>query len=86
MSLHSGWRRIIGVYVYVAGRRAGLVMSYNLVSPHYTTTKAKSGGRKKVKEEEGDMTRRGSRSWRMGKIRGGKPMGCDKRRMEWVSL
>ena len=43
-------------------------------------------GRKKVEEEEGDMTRRGSRSWRMGKIRGGKPMGCDKRRMEWVSL
>ena len=23
---------------------------------------------------------------KMGKIRGGKPMGCDKRRMEWVSL
>ena len=36
---------IIGVYVYVAGRWAGLVMSYRLVSPHYTTTKAKRGGR-----------------------------------------
>ena len=35
---------IIGVYVYVAGRWAGLVMSYRLVSPHYTTTKAKNGG------------------------------------------
>ena len=28
-----GWG-VIRVYVYVAGRRAGLVMSYNLVSPH----------------------------------------------------
>ena len=36
---------IIGVYVYVAGRWAGLVMSYRLVSPHYTSTKAKSGGK-----------------------------------------
>ena len=64
-------------------------MSYNLVSPHYTTTKAKSGGRKRrwrrgsekvgrremIRErvEEGGKIRR---VIRMGKIRGGKPMGC----------
>ena len=43
----EGGLGVIRVYVYVAGRRAGLVMSYNLVSPHYTTTKAKSGGRER---------------------------------------
>ena len=45
---------IIGVCVYVAGRWAGLVMSYRLVSPHYTTTKAKSGGkRSKTRRKKG---------------------------------
>ena len=55
-------------------------MSYNLVSPHYTTTKAKSGGRersrmrwrRKRKRRKGGI--RGK--IRMGKIQGGKPMGC----------
>ena len=63
------------MYVYVAGRRAGLVMSYNLVSPHYTTTKAKSGGRKKVKEEEGDMKRRGAEDGGWGRYGEGSQWG-----------
>ena len=54
----AGGVRIIREYVYVAGRRAGLVMSYNLVSPHYTTTKAKSGGRERNRKM---MWRRKSR-------------------------